>query len=76
MIHIGKLIEEELHHQERSVTWFAKKLYYDRTNAYKIFKKQSIDTDLLLRISLILRTNFFIFYLHEFQKREEKSTLS
>lgn len=25
MIHIGKLIEEELHRQERSVSWFAKK---------------------------------------------------
>ena len=54
MIHIGELIEKELHRQERSVTWFANKLYCDRSNVYSIFKRQSIDTDLLLRISLIL----------------------
>lgn len=24
MVHIGKLIEEEFHRQERSITWFAK----------------------------------------------------
>lgn len=58
MIHIGKLIEEELHRQERSVTWFANKLYCDRTNTYKIFKRQSIDTELLLRISQVLHVNF------------------
>lgn len=62
MIHIGRLIEEELHRQEHTVTWFARKLYCDRTNAYKIFKKQSIDTELLLRISIILKCDFFRYY--------------
>lgn len=66
MIHIGKLIEKEIHKQERSVTWFANKLYCDRTNVYKIFKKQSIDTELLLRISIILKHNFFKYYNSEF----------
>ena len=47
MINIGKLIEMELHRQERSASWFAKKLYCDRTNVYSIFKRHSIDTDLL-----------------------------
>ena len=67
MIHIGKLIEEELHRQERSVTWFANKLYCDRTNTYKIFKRQSIDTELLLRISQVLHVNFFEYYSRECQ---------
>lgn len=62
MIHIGELIEKELHRQERSVTWFANKLCCDRTNVYKIFKKQSIDTELLLRISGILNCDFFKYY--------------
>ena len=66
MLHIGQLIEEELRRQERSVTWFAKKLYCDRTNVYKIFRKQSIDTDLLLRISVILRRNFFTDFADEY----------
>ena len=59
MVHIGSLIEQELRRQERSVSWFARKLYCDRTNVYKIFKKQSIDTQLLEQISIILQHNFF-----------------
>lgn len=55
---IGLLIKEELERQERSVTWFARKLSCDRTNVYRIFQKQSIDTNLLIRISLILNRDF------------------
>lgn len=68
MIHIGQLIETELHRQERSVTWFANKLYCDRTNVYSIFKRKSIDTELLLRISCILNYNFFNYYIAEFKQ--------
>ncbi len=70
MVHIGKLIEEELRRQERSVTWFADKLCCERTNVYSIFKRQSIDTVLLLRISLVLHRNFFSVYLEELEKNE------
>lgn len=70
MVHIGKLIEEELRRQERSVTWFADKLCCERSNVYSIFKRQSIDTVLLLRISLVLRRNFFSAYLEELEKNE------
>lgn len=68
MIHIGQLIEEELHRQERSVAWFARQLYCDRTNVYDIFKRQSLDTELLLRISMVLNHNFFDYYNHCFEK--------
>nr|WP_300796344.1 XRE family transcriptional regulator [uncultured Bacteroides sp.] len=68
MVHIGHLIEEELRKQERSVTWFAKKLCCERTNVYSIFKRESIDTALLLRISTILHHNFFIYYTNEIKK--------
>ncbi len=62
MIHIGKLIEAELRRQERTVSWFARKLYCERTNVYDIFKRRSIDTDMLLRISFVLHHNFFRYY--------------
>ena len=75
MIHIGQLIETELHNQERSVTWFANKLYWDRTNVYSIFKRQSIDTEQLLRISIILKYNFFKYYLEEYNECEKNSTI-
>lgn len=74
MVHIGKLIEAELRKQERSVTWFANKLCYERTNVYSIFKRQSIDTELLVRISHILHHNFFNYYEQEIKEREYLST--
>ncbi len=59
MLHIGMKIEEELRRQERTVAWFARKLYCNRQNVYDIFKRESIDTSLLRRISAILGHDFF-----------------
>lgn len=64
-IHIGQEIKKELQVQERSIAWFARKLYCDRSNIYDIFRRRSIDTDLLLRICVILNCNFFEFYNNE-----------
>lgn len=58
-LHIGQRIKEELERQERTVSWFARKLYCDRSNVYKLFKRSAIDTELLLRISVILNHDFF-----------------
>ena len=56
---IGSLIKEELERQERSISWFARKLSCDRSNVYRLFQKESIDTNLLVRISVILGRDFF-----------------
>lgn len=72
MIHIGKLIEQELRCQERTVSWFARKLYCERTNVYDIFKRRSIDTQMLLRISIILGHNFFRYYQKEYEHTERQ----
>lgn len=61
-VHIGEIIREELERQERSVSWLARKLYCDRTNVYKIFRRSTIDTDLLMRISVALEHDFFCEY--------------
>lgn len=53
------MIKEELERQERSVSWFARKLSCDRSNIYRLFQKHSIDTALLSRISVILGRDFF-----------------
>ncbi|MBS4808106.1 MULTISPECIES: hypothetical protein [Paraprevotella] len=66
MVHIGQLIEQELRRQRRSVSWFAKELYCDRTNVYKLFRKESIDTLLLYRISCVLSHDFFKYYTDDF----------
>lgn len=75
MIHIGHIIENELHKQGHSVTWFAHRLFCDRTNIYKIFRKQSLDTELLLRISTILRHDFFRHYSTEYYSNQEKEEM-
>ncbi len=59
---IGKVIEEELRHQERTVVWLSRRLSCNRTNVYKLFNRSSIDAELLLRISNILKTNLFSYY--------------
>lgn len=59
MKHIGLLIKEELERQERGVSWFARKLACDRSNIYRLFQKESIDTKLLTRISQTLGHDFF-----------------
>lgn len=59
MIHIGRMIEGELRQQERSVAWFARKLCCNRQNVYDIFKRESVDTTLLRRISSVLGRDFF-----------------
>ena len=60
--HIGQLIRQEVERQGLTVVALARKLSCSRTNIYKIFDRQSIDTDQLLRISTLLHTDFFRFY--------------
>ena len=66
-IHIGKLIRNKLYDDGRSVSWLAKKIHCKRDNIYKIFDRVSVDTALLLRISFVLKTDFFA-YLSEFHQ--------
>jgi hypothetical protein len=62
MVHIGSIIKKIFDERGESVSWFAKQLYCDRTNIYSIFKRESIDTALLVKISIILNHDFFKYY--------------
>lgn len=73
MIFIGKIIEEQLREQGKSVVWFARQMSCSRTKVYKIFDKYSIDTEELLRISIILDYNFFDFYFIKFYQEKERN---
>lgn len=64
-MHVGQLIEQQFREQGHTVTWFADKLCCTRANVYKIFGKDNIDVHLLLRISQILRYDFFIAISHQ-----------
>jgi plasmid maintenance system antidote protein VapI len=57
--HIGNIIKTELARQGRSITWLAAQLGCSRQNAYKIFRRKWIYTDLLLKICDIMDYDFF-----------------
>ncbi|MEE1092542.1 MAG: XRE family transcriptional regulator [Prevotella sp.] len=58
-MHIGNRIQEVMLSKEKSARWLAEQIPCERTNIYKIFRRGSIDTKLLKRISVILEHDFF-----------------
>lgn len=60
-MHIGTLIKEVFDNGPKTwtVPWFAGQLNCDRRNIYNIFDRQSIDTELLMRVSKVIGHNFF-----------------
>lgn len=66
-IHVGSLIQQVLSQQRYTASWLAKRLYCDRTNIYKIFRKTSVDCELLLKISVALNFNFFEYYTRQYE---------
>ena len=57
-LHIGNLIEKELDRQGRSAAWLAKSIYCEKSNIYKLFKRESIGIDQLIRISEVMDHDF------------------
>jgi hypothetical protein len=70
MIHIGNIIKKQFDALGCSVSWLAKELCCDRTNIYSIFKRESIDTRLLEKISVILNHDFFKYYSQDISIKE------
>lgn len=68
MKHIGNFIENTIHNQGRSVTWFAEQLGCTRVTVYNIFRRASIETEMLYKISKILQYNFFEKYSSDFKR--------
>ncbi|MBQ4033817.1 MAG: XRE family transcriptional regulator [Paludibacteraceae bacterium] len=66
--HIGRIINDELHAQGHTTVWLAQQLNCTRRNVYKIYQRSWIQTDLLLRISVILRRDFFVVYSKEYER--------
>ena len=60
--HIGKLIKAKLQEEERSEAWLARKVHCNPGNFNRILRKQSIDMDLLKRISEAMNFNFCRIY--------------
>lgn len=56
---MGKRIREILRRKGHSVVWFCRQVPCSRSNAYRIFLMESMNSGLLTRISKILDHDFF-----------------
>jgi len=56
---IGQLIRERVDLQKMEITEFARLIGVERSNAYDIFKRESLDTKLLKKIGQVLDYDFF-----------------
>lgn len=63
----------DLEPKAHTVAWFARQLNCHRVNVYDIFRRNTIDTELLMRISVILRYDFFKDLSAQFEAEKERS---
>ncbi len=61
-VHIGKKIKERVEELRMRPADLAEKINTSKQNVYGIFKRQSIDTELLSKLSKALDFDFFNFY--------------
>ena len=61
-IHIGNIIRSDLRRKGLTNAWLAERVGMTERTLQRLFNKSSIDTQLLLRISVILHTDFSIYY--------------
>ena len=57
-LHIGHLIKSVFDASGMTVSEFARQIHCERTNVYKIFDRQSVDVETLVKISEALEHNF------------------
>lgn len=73
-LHIGQLIQAQLKKDQRSVGWLSRQIPCSRNHVYKLFKRPSLDGELLLRISIVMQFNFFQYYTTEFLQSLKERT--
>lgn len=58
--HVGHIIKAVFDEQGRTVRWFALKMHCNRTNVYKLFEKQHLNSETIQRASKVLEHDFFL----------------
>lgn len=67
-MHAGQMIESIVRSQGRSPSWVAQQLHMVRVNVYDIFRRESVDSSLLQRLSIILDVDLFKMLSDDLQK--------
>lgn len=71
---IGTLIKARLKENHHSIVWLSDQLGCSRTTIYNIFKRKTIDTGELMKISLTLNYDFFKIYSDDFMNKTRKNS--
>lgn len=58
-IHVGRMLEKEMLRQEKKVTWLAREVNREKSSIYKMFARNTLDVWMLIRISQLLKHDFF-----------------
>lgn len=53
------MIKDRMTKRGISASWLARQLCCERTNVYSIYRRRSVDTGLLVKLSMILEYDFF-----------------
>lgn len=69
-INIGEEIKKEMDNQKIGATMMAQKIDTNRKRIYRIFAKNSIDTDMLFKVSKVLKHDFFKLYSDKLSESE------
>ena len=67
-INIGLAIRQKMSEQGTSISWLARQIGYNRSNLYRQLHNEHIYPELLLKISIALKTNFFEQYTELYQQ--------
>lgn len=68
-IHLGTLVRRKMRERGISINEFAEAIHCDRTNVYNIFKRKSMDVQLVVRISNALNYDFLQYYHQEINNK-------
>ena len=70
-INIGSAIRQKMSEQGTTIAWLARQIDYDRSNLGKLLQNEHIYPELLLKISVALKSNFFELYAQQFHQSLE-----
>jgi len=62
MPHIGKLIQCKMEEEGRKASWLAEKLFCDKSNISRVYKKKLISMEQLINTCIALEIDIFIFF--------------
>ena len=72
-IHIGQLIQKKMEADGRKTSWLASKIGCNRNNIYQIYQHESLDTEILVKICILLEINLFYPYFEYINKKNRQN---